>query len=65
MRIVSKYKIYQVFDRYKSPRRVLVYVVNSKKQAKELAEAITQKGLDIMGRINCWGEVEWAGFAII
>ena len=65
MRIVSKYKIYQVFDRYKSPRRALLYVVNSKEQAKELAEAITQKGFDIMGRINVWGEVEWAGFAII
>jgi len=65
MRIVSKYKVYKVLDRYSFPRRVLMSVVNSKEEAKGMAKAITQKGLDIMGRINYWGEMEWAGFAII
>ena len=65
MRIVSKYKIYKVFDRYHAPQRVLQLIVNSKKEAKEISRAITQKGLDIMGRINYWGEMEWVGFSIV
>lgn len=65
MRIVSRYKIYKVFDSYKSPRRVLQLIVDSRKEADEISKAITQKGLDIMGRINYWGEKEWAGFSIV
>jgi len=65
MRIVSKYKVYKVFDGYKSPKRVLQLIVNSKKEADEISRSITQKGLDIMGRINYWGEKEWAGFSIV
>lgn len=65
MKIVSKYKVYRVLDSYKYPKRVFLEEVYSKQKAEEMAREITQKGLDIMGRINYWGEMEWAGFAIV
>jgi hypothetical protein len=65
MQIKSKYNIYKVFDGYKFPHRELYVSVYSKKEAEEITRYITQKGLDIMGRINHWGEKEWAGFCIV
>lgn len=65
MRIVSKYKVYKVFDRYKFPQKEFLLMVSSKEQAKRMARDITQKGFDIMGRVNFWGEIEWCGFSIV
>ena len=64
MRIRLKYNIYKVFDGYKFPRRELFLSVYSKKEADIISRHITQTGLDLMGRINFWGESEWAGFCI-
>jgi hypothetical protein len=65
MRLVPKYNIYKVFDGYKNHRRKLFLSVHSKKEANEISRHITQKGLDLMGRVNFWGEVQWAGFSIV
>jgi hypothetical protein len=65
MRIRLKYNIYKVFDRYKFPRRELFLSVYSKKEADIISRDITQRGLDLMGRINHWGEVEWVGLCIV
>jgi hypothetical protein len=65
MQIKLKYNIYKVFDGYANHRRELFLSVHSKREAYDVAHNITQKGLDIMGRINYWGEIEWVGFCIV
>lgn len=65
MRIKLKYNIYKVFDGYRFPHRELFLTVYSKREADIIAKHITQIGLDLMGTINSWGEVQWVGFCIV
>lgn len=64
MKIRLKYNVYKVFDGYRFPHRELFLSVNSKKEADIISRHLTQIGLDLMGRINYWGESEWVGFCI-
>jgi len=42
-----------------------MFIIKGKEHANNAARMITQKGYDLMGRINYWGESEWAGFSIV
>lgn len=65
MKIASKYVIYKVYDRYLAPRRIYVDFAHTKKDAKELADLISEKGIGDDGRQEFWGEFEWSGFSIV